>query len=226
MRSDACPFGHRSGAALLHLQFRVRQWSVDAHVRDVAPNREGHTHLQPFSRASLHPLLALQRSAGNCAVTGMLTGSACLIQRQDAGSGSGSGGAASVGTSVSLAHAAKFDGKVLVDKPGWRKNKGECATGVQYVFHEAGTPLGLTPTWKQGIKVRGNKVPPGTAIASFRNGKFAQDHAAILIRETADGLEVWDQYNRPSKPWGKRVLRFSKDNDRSNNGNLFYVIEH
>lgn len=169
---------------------------------------------------------ALQRSAGNRAVTGLFTGSACWVQRQGAGSGSGSGGAASVGTSVSLAHAAKFDGKVLVDKPGWRKNKGECATGVQYVFHEAGKPLGRTPTWKQGIKVRGNKVPPGTAIASFRNGKFAQDHAAILIGETADGLEVWDQFNHPSKPWGKRMLRFLKDNDRSNNGDLFYVIEH
>ena len=163
---------------------------------------------------------------GNRVVTELLTTSAWSVQRQEAGSGSGSAGASSAGSSVSLAHAAKFDGKVLIDKPGWRKNKGECATGVQYVFYEAGTPLGLTSTWKQGIKVRGNKVPPGTAIASFRNGKFAQDHAAIFIRETADGLEVWDQFNHPSKPWGKRVLRFSKDNDRSNNGNLFYVIEH
>lgn len=175
-------------------------------------------------------LLELQRVVGNRAITGLLTGSAPRVQRDDAGSGSGSGsasgGKAGGGTAVSLAHAEKFDGKALVDKPGWKKNKGECATGVQYVFYTAGTPLGLTKTWKQGLKVRGNKIPAGTAIASFRNGKWAEDHAAILIRETKDGLEVWDQFNNPPKPWGKRVLRFSKDNDRSNNGNLFYVIEH
>ena len=172
--------------------------------------------------------LELQRMVGNRAVTELLTGWAPRVQRDDAGSGSGSasGGKAGGGTAVSLSHAEKFDGKVLVDKPGWKKNKGECATGVQYVFYTAGTPLGLTKTWKQGARVKGNKVPPGTAIASFRNGKWAEDHAAILIRETAEGLEVWDQYNNPRKPWGKRVLRFSKDNDRSNNGNWFYVIEH
>ena len=135
-------------------------------------------------------VLALQRTAGNRAVTTLLTGAALPIQRDAAGSGTGSGSASSAGTSVSLAHAAKFDGMVLVDKPGWRKNKGECATGVQYVFYKAGRPLGLTKSWKQGVQVKGNKIPPGTAIASFRNGKFAQDHAAILIRETAEGLEV------------------------------------
>jgi hypothetical protein len=134
----------------------------------------------------------------------------------------------SKGFAVSLSHAAKFEGKLLADDEGWNKNKGECATGVQYVFYKAGSPLGLTATWKQGVKVRGNKIPPGTAIASFRDGKFAQDHAAILIRETKQGLEVWDQYNSGHdgnpKKWGKRVLYFRKDKDRSNNGNMFYVI--
>jgi hypothetical protein len=178
----------------------------------------------------LDRVLELQRMVGNRAVTGLLTGSAPPVQREDAGSASGtrpgSGRATGAGAAVSLSHAAAFEGQVLADKPGWRRYKGECATGVQYVFYAAGTPLGRTSTWKQGIKVRGNKVPAGTAIASFRNGRFAQDHAAIFVRETAEGLEVWDQFNHPSKPWGMRVLRFSKDNDRSNNGNLFYVIEH
>ena len=128
------------------------------------------------------------------------------------------------GFQVKLAHAAKFDGKVLSDDAGWNKYKGECAAGVQYVFYKAGKPLGTTDTWKQGIQVKGNSIPAGTAIASFRNKRFANDHAAILIRETKNGLEVWDQYNTPPKPWGKRTLRFSNDNDRSNNGNLFYVI--
>jgi hypothetical protein len=173
-------------------------------------------------------LLELHRMVGNRAVGRLLTGWASPVQREGegSGSGSGSGGSASVGTAVPLEHAAKYDGKVLVDKPGWRENKGECATGVQYVFFTAGTPLGKVATWKQGIKVRGNNIPPGTAIASFRNGKYADDHAAIFIRETKSGLEVWDQFRHPKKPWGKRVLPFSKDKDRSNNGDMFYVIEH
>ncbi|WP_435017689.1 BPSL0067 family protein [Tundrisphaera sp. TA3] len=131
------------------------------------------------------------------------------------------------GFAVSLDHAAGFKGQVLSDDPGWNKNKGECATGVQYVFFKAGKPIGLTTLWKQGPLVKGNSIAPGTAIASFQNGVYAQDHAAVLIRETEEGLEVWDQFNHPPKPWGKRTLRFGgAKNDRSNNGDLFYVIIH
>ena len=125
---------------------------------------------------------------------------------------------------VDLKHCAKYEGQVLSDEEGWKKYKGECATGVQYVFAKAGKPLGRTAFWKEGEKVKGNKIKPGTAIASFVNGKFRQDHAAILVRETKQGLLVWDQYNRPPKAWGKRTLLFKNNNDRSNNGNLFSTI--
>jgi cell wall-associated NlpC family hydrolase len=126
------------------------------------------------------------------------------------------------GTSVDLAEAEKHKG----DRLGEGKLKGECATGVQYVFFTAGKPLGLTRTWRQGTKVRGNNIKPGTAIASFQNGKYSNDHAAIFIEETKEGLWVWDQYNRPQKAWGKRLLSFNaKADDRSNNGNLFYTVE-
>jgi len=126
------------------------------------------------------------------------------------------------GTAVDLAHAAKYERR----RVGSGKNQGECATGVQVVFIEAGKPLGLTRTWKQGKKVRGNKIAPGTAIATFRNGRYSNDHAAILIEERSDGLWVWDQFNTPRKAWGKRLLPFNApQNDRSNNGNLFYTIE-
>ncbi len=77
----------------------------------------------------------------------------------------------------------------------------------------------------EGVKVKGSKIKPGTAIASFRNGRFNQDHAAISVEETPEGLVVWEQYNNPPKAWGKRTLRFSNNNDRSNNGNLFSAIE-
>ena len=126
--------------------------------------------------------------------------------------------------SVSLLKCEEFQGQFLSDDPGWNKYKGECATGVQYVFYKAGNPLGRTSSWRQGTLVKGNKIPPGTAIASFRNNRFSQDHAAILIRETPNGLLVWDQYNHPPKAWGRRTLYFRDNNDRSNNGNLFYTI--
>jgi hypothetical protein len=125
---------------------------------------------------------------------------------------------------VDLKHCAKYKGEYLSDEPGWKQHKGECATGVQYVFAKAGNPLGLTRTWKEGVKVRGNKIKPGTAVASFRNGKFRQDHAAVFVKETAKGLVVWDQFNHPPKPWGQRTLYFKKNNDRSNNGDLFSTI--
>jgi hypothetical protein len=130
------------------------------------------------------------------------------------------------GRAVDLAHAAKFKGQLL----GHGRLKGECATGVQVVFARAKKPLGLTRTWKQGKKVRGGKIRPGVAIASFRNGTYSQDHAAVLIEERPDGLWVWDQFNTTRsgnpKPWGKRLLRFSAPaGDHSNNGNHFYTIE-
>jgi hypothetical protein len=125
------------------------------------------------------------------------------------------------GTAVDLDHAAKYKGRRI----GSGKNQGECATGVQVVFIDAGKPLGFTRTWKQGKKVRGNKIKPGTAIATFRNGRYSNDHAAILIEERSDGLWVWDQFNTPRKSWGKRLLPFNAGkNDRSNNGDLFYTI--
>lgn len=126
---------------------------------------------------------------------------------------------------VSLRHVRSFKGQRLSDEPGWSRYQGECAAGVQYVFYKGGKALGKTSTWRQGIKVRGGNVKPGTAIASFRNGRFKQDHAAVFVRESSVGLVVYDQYNNPRKAWGPRTLYFRSNNDRSNNGDLFYVIK-
>lgn len=124
------------------------------------------------------------------------------------------------GIVVSLKHAAKYKGQYI----GEGRLKGQCAAGVQLVFIAAEKPLRLTSTWKEGIKVKGNKIKPGTAIASFREGRYANDHAAIFIRETKIGLEVWDQWT--TKPWGKRTLRFDYNGHSpySNDGDLFSVI--
>jgi len=101
---------------------------------------------------------------------------------------------------------------------------GECAAGVQHVFATADKPLGHSSKWCPGIKVRGNNVKPGTAIASFRNGKYRQDHAAIFIRELENGLLVWDQFK--TRRWNMRILKFDQSRrPYSNNGNFFYTIE-
>lgn len=100
-------------------------------------------------------------------------------------------------------------GPFRVDLKHCAKYEGECATGVQYVFAKAGKPLGRTALWREGVKVKGNNIKPGTAIASFRNGRFRQDHAAILVKETKNGLIVWDQYN-PPKIMGKAHVVFQE----------------
>lgn len=115
----------------------------------------------------------------------------------------------------------KFEGESI----GYGKFKGECAAGVQWALRENKVMIGLTSTWKPGRQVRGNDISPGTAIASFRNGVYQNDHAAIFVSQDEKGITVYDQYNRPKKAWGKRVLRFDgRDGDYSNNGNYFYTI--
>ena len=65
---------------------------------------------------------------------------------------------------------------------------------------------------------------PGTAIASFRNGKYADDHAAIYIGQDNTGIQVWDQWSGQS--WHKRTLRknYSGNKPRSNKADCFNVI--
>lgn len=127
---------------------------------------------------------------------------------------------------VRLSHCRKYKGESLSDEPGWNKYKGECAAGVQYVFAKAKKPLGRTRTWREGAKVKGNKdIRPGTAIASFRNGTYQNDHAAIFVKETREGLVVWDQWKGKKGGWSKRTLYFgSKRNPPSNDGDYFSTI--
>lgn len=121
-----------------------------------------------------------------------------------------------------LKDIAKFAGKSL----GYGRFNGECAAGVQAALRLNGVMIGLTRTWRQGRKVRGNDISPGTAIASFRDGVYKNDHAAIFVSQNKTGITVYDQYNHPKKAWGKRVLKFdvARANDYSNDGDYFYTI--
>ena len=120
---------------------------------------------------------------------------------------------------VSMKHVRSFEG----DKLGANKVDLQCATGVQEVFNQAGHPIGMTRFWGPGLRVKGNPIPPGTAIASFRDGNYCDDHAAIFVKETKKGLVVFDQYE--AKTWGSRTLWFGwKRKPYSNDGDLFYTI--
>jgi hypothetical protein len=116
----------------------------------------------------------------------------------------------------------KFEGQSI----GYGKFNGECAAGVQWALRQNKIMIGLTSTWKPGRKVRGNAISPGTAIASFRDGVYQNDHAAIFVSQDDKGITVYDQYNHPKKAWGKRVLRFDlkPKGDYSNDGEYFYTI--
>jgi hypothetical protein len=121
-----------------------------------------------------------------------------------------------------LSDIKKFEGKSI----GYGKFNGECAAGVQWALRQNKVMIGLTSTWKQGRKVRGNVISPGNATASFRDGVYQDDHAAIFVSQDKDGITVYDQFNHPKKAWGKRVLRFDlpQKGDYSNDGEYFYTI--
>ncbi len=58
--------------------------------------------------------------------------------------------------------------------------------------------------WREGEKVLGNKkVLPGTAIATFVNGRWPNlkkgNHAAFYIGQVSDGLYILEQWNTPAK---------------------------
>ena len=88
--------------------------------------------------------------------------------------------------------------------------------------------VGLTSTWKQGRKVKGDlTIKPGTAIATFVDGKYPNkrtgNHAAIYHSQDADGIWVYDQWKNRNP--GLRHIKFDDTKRDSNNGNRFFMIE-
>ena len=100
---------------------------------------------------------------------------------------------------------------------------GEC---VDLIKRCSGAPN--TNHWKPGEYVLNKDIPPGTAIATFKHGKYPNRtgyHAAIYSHQTDEGIYVWDQWR------GKAVhLRLIKANqfhkDPGNNANHYRVIRN
>lgn len=103
---------------------------------------------------------------------------------------------------------------------------GQCVALVQ---HAAG--VGHTSTWSPGTRVKGaglGAISSGTAIATFIGGIYPNqahgNHAAIYISHDDHGIRVWDQWR--GHPVSQRTIRYkSGDNDPSNDGDFYYVIE-
>jgi len=109
------------------------------------------------------------------------------------------------------------------DYGGKEVGDGQCVAFVQMA---AGAPR--TSDWKQGKKVRGNEIPLGTAIATFKDGKYSNNatgnHAAIYDGQDKEGIWVWDQWK--GQPVHRRHIKFrGGKGSSSNDGDAFSVIE-
>lgn len=108
-----------------------------------------------------------------------------------------------------------------------------------------------TSAWREGVSVMeahkaGRPILPGTAIATFKNGRYPQScptgyygschHAALVVSIMGGGMWVLDQYTEPDRPNMKfrfiripppseRKLRDGAWRDAGNNALAFSVIE-
>jgi hypothetical protein len=137
---------------------------------------------------------------------------------------------------------------------GWAKvDTGECARLVQVMVPQ----VGHTSTWRPGERVldvlaRGGKIPPGTAVATFVNGRYptaGHRHAAFYEGPAlnTDGslqgiilIDQWNPHPSPGNPHPdprsniKRRTAQARGKmrpdgsfpDISDNAEAFYVIEH
>jgi hypothetical protein len=116
------------------------------------------------------------------------------------------------------------------------KNKFTNASGktecVEFIRQATGAPA--TANWRKGVKIADSKpgqIQRGTAIATFdASGKYPTDglgkHAAIYLFHNQSSIQVLDQWDaqgevKPRPIWFNRP----KGTKRSNDGNMFFVIE-
>lgn len=139
----------------------------------------------------------------------------------------------------------------LAGKP--KVDTGECVRLVQVMVPQ----VGHTSTWRPGERVldvltRGGTIPPGTAVATFVNGRYptaGRRHAAFYegpalnTDRSLQGIILLDQWNPHATPWNphpesrpdikrrtaKLLGKMRPDGsfpNLSDNAEAFYVIEH
>jgi hypothetical protein len=121
--------------------------------------------------------------------------------------------------------AAELDGQPVV-------GSRQCVALVQEYVHAPTTAF-----WRQGEAAFGNKtLRTGTAIATFVKGRYANhahgNHAALYVRQAANGIIVADQWKADKKTGiSVRLIRsLGKDKKGnfikpSDNADAFFVIE-
>eukprot|EP01092_Planopodium_desertum_P007681 TRINITY_DN3177_c0_g1_i1.p1 TRINITY_DN3177_c0_g1~~TRINITY_DN3177_c0_g1_i1.p1 ORF type:complete len:114 (-),score=7.33 TRINITY_DN3177_c0_g1_i1:127-468(-) len=92
----------------------------------------------------------------------------------------------------------------------------ECVALVKYACKAP-----ATVNWRPGVRVKGNTITYGTAIATFPDGTHYSGHAAIYLGQTSEGIQVVDQW--VGQVAHTRTIRFG-GSGISNDGNGFYVI--
>lgn len=113
------------------------------------------------------------------------------------------------------------------DRAGHVVGNGQC---VAFVIVAADAPH--TSLWRRGMRVKGTRLFPGTAIASFDfEGNYGNhtdhsSHAAIYISQDAHGIYVWDQW--VGHPVSHRLIHFQPVGHfvhPVNDGGAYSVIE-
>ena len=119
---------------------------------------------------------------------------------------------------------SNFNGFICDDAPvhiGKSLGNGECVDLVKLC-----SKAPLTRYWKPGEKVFGNDIPPGTAIATFRRGKYPNKsgyHAAIYSHQDKNGIYAWDQWH--GQPVHLRYIKARQSHkDAGNNASKYRVI--
>lgn len=117
-----------------------------------------------------------------------------------------------------------FNGYICEDAPvyiGQSIGDGECVDLIKLCSNAP-----LTRYWKPGKHVFGSDVPPGTAIATFRRGKYPNKegyHAAIYSHQDKNGIYAWDQWQGQTVHLRYIKAKQSHKND-GNNASKYRVI--
>lgn len=127
-------------------------------------------------------------------------------------------------SALMLNQTLKQSGYICANAGAYRSKvigAGHCVSLIQ---HCSSAPQ--TRYWRQGERVKGKALYPGTVIATFDNGRYPNKtgwHAAIYISQDAKGIWVWDQWL--GKSVHKRLIRFKSGRGTPNNdGDAYHVV--
>ena len=105
---------------------------------------------------------------------------------------------------------------------GTRANlQGECVSLTKFFSR-----VPCTSCWRAGVPVMGNNVFPGTAVATFVNGRYPQEdvpkNSGIFVQYIPNGFKIIDQW--PGHYGMVRDLYVDPTQSRSNRADTYSVI--